>query len=72
MTIYKTAAAGAPVRVRVLSDPFGGETGTLTLDSTSPVGRQLFVITLDNTIGTVGEVFLYPDSYEVEPIGEDN
>lgn len=70
MTIYETAAAGTPVRVRILSEPFGGVVGTLTLFDTAPNGKQLFVVTLNN--GTPDKAFLYPDSYEVEPIGEDD
>lgn len=70
MTIYETAAAGTPVRVRILSDPFDGETGTLTLFGADSTGRQLFVVTLDNR--TLDKAFLHSDSYELEPIGEDN
>ena len=70
MTIYETAAAGTPVRVRILSGPFAPRTGTLALYDTAPTGKQLFVVALDS--GEPDAAFLHPDSYEVEPIGEDD
>jgi hypothetical protein len=70
VNIYETAAAGTPVRVGIFSGPFALQAGTLTLYDTAPTGKQLFVVTLDS--GKPDRAFLYPDSYDIEPIGEDN
>lgn len=68
MSIYETAVAGTPVRVRILSGPFAPQTGTLTLYDISSKSKRLFVITFNDG----AQAFLRPDSYELEPIGEDN
>lgn len=67
MTIYETAVAGTPVRVRILSGPFAPQTGILTLYDTT-AHKRLFVVTFNDG----KQAFLYPDSYELGPIGEDN